>query len=57
MHHAMTPGDEVQAIPDAATRLADFAAFTDPAVQTALAGAALFTYRELRDRLRAANLL
>ena len=57
MHHAMTPGDEVDAIPDAATRLADFAAFSDPAVQAALAGVELFTYRELRDRLRTANLV
>lgn len=57
MHHAMLPGDEAQAVPDAATRLADFAAFSDPAAQSALGGAALLTYRELRDRLRAAGIL
>ena len=55
MHHAMLPGDETQAIPDAATRLADFAAFSDPGVQAALANTEIFTYRALRDRLRAAG--
>ncbi len=57
MHHAMIPGDETQSLRDAATRLADFAAFTDPGVQAALGGEVLLTYRELRDRLRAAGIL
>lgn len=57
MHHSMVPGDEVSAIPDAATRLADFAALSDPTVQAALSGVELFTYRTLRDRLRADGVL
>lgn len=57
LHHAIVPGDEADSIPDAATRLADFAGLSDSAVQAELAATELLTYRTLRDRLRSAGVL